>query len=93
MAMRKPVSFICKSANSFCNRQANLPPAFATSTPERFRRPSASGFSDGNPPPRIFESSVGAALLGTDWRRFRPDARKIIHANLRDSRRTRRPIR
>jgi len=36
MAMRKPVSFIAKFANSFCNRQANLPPGF--------HRPSASGF-------------------------------------------------
>jgi len=83
MAMRKPVSFICKFANSFCNRQANLPPAFAASTPERFRLPSASVFCDGNPPPRIFESSVAAAFLGTGWRRFRPDARKIIHGNSR----------
>ena len=92
MAMRKPVSFICKFANSFCNRQANLPPAFAASTPERFRLPSASVFCDGNPPPRIFESSVAAAFLGTGWRRFRPGARKIIHGNLRDSRRTRRLV-
>ena len=36
MAMRKLVSFIAKFANSFCNRQANLPPGF--------HRPSASGF-------------------------------------------------
>ena len=34
--MRKLVSFIAKFANSFCNRQANLPPGF--------HRPSASGF-------------------------------------------------
>ena len=47
---------------------------------------------DENPPPRIFDASVAAAFLGTDWRRFRPDARKIIHGNLRDSRRTRRLI-
>lgn len=54
MAMRKLVSFIAKFANSFCNRQANLPPAFATSTPERFHRPSALAFCDGKPPPLIF---------------------------------------
>ena len=36
MAMRKLVSFIAKFANSFCNRQANLPPGF--------HGPSASGF-------------------------------------------------
>ncbi len=58
--MRRPVSFVCKFAYSFCNRQANLPATLATSTPECFRRPSASGFCDGNPPSRIFESSVGA---------------------------------
>ncbi len=85
--MRRPVSFVCKFAYSFCNRQANLPATLATSTPECFRRPSASGFCDGNPPSRIFESSVAAAFLGMGWRRFGPDARKIIHGNLRDSRR------
>ncbi len=87
--MRRPVSFVCNFANSLCNRQANLLATLATSTPERFRPPSASGFREENPTPRIFESSVAAAFLGTSWRRFRPDARKIIHANLRDSRRTR----
>jgi hypothetical protein len=84
----KTRSFTAKFANSFCNRQANLPSAFATSQPERSRRASASRFPDDPPPPRIFESSGAAAFLGMGWRRFRPDALKFIHGNLHDSRRT-----
>jgi hypothetical protein len=72
--MGKPVSFICKFTNFFSNSQANLPLTFATSTPERSRWSSASGFRDEKPPPRIFVSPVAAAFVGTGWRRFRPDA-------------------
>jgi len=87
MAMRKLVSFIAKFANSFCNRQANLPPAFATSTPERFHRPSALAFCDGKPPPLIF--SRPSRLLS--WARVGValgPMRAKSSTEIRDSRRT-----
>jgi hypothetical protein len=83
----KTRSFIAKFANSFCNRQANLPSAFATSTPERFHRPSAWGFVRGirrrgflSLPSRLLSCARVGVALGP--------MRAKSSTEIRDSRRT-----